>query len=300
MRFVVPSCFVLVLLLLAARVPAVAGGEGGPQAPAELAWRGFVLPARRAVLSAGATGVLVEVPAAMGERVRAGEALARVDPRESEIAVRLAQAALEGARIDLHLADAAAKHAAEAAARAEPGYADLQANAESGRATSAELRDAKRILEDARAEAERARLAIDRAKVEVDRRSLEVDAARLRLDRTTVVAPFDGVVAKIHAAVGESVRADESPVVTIVDPDSVLVHVTDVAADALPVGARVAIDAGAGKAAIPGRVVWSAPPGLLGGGHREGRSGWRGVAVDPSAGEPPPLGTTVTVRAAGG
>jgi len=134
-------------------------------------------------------GQLTQVAVKEGDAVKKGDLLAEVDPRQYRLA-------LDGARARLKAAEAKLKAARIRAANAKKlkddkvvstGEADLYAAAE--------------------AEAEATLLA---EKVEVQRGELTLSWAR-------VVAPFDGLVARVQAAEGGLVAADRTSILTVVD-----------------------------------------------------------------------------------
>jgi RND family efflux transporter MFP subunit len=63
-----------------------------------LALKGYLMPARQVTVGPSVRGRVVELRCEEGQRVRAGDVLARLDPTEYELAVRIAQARLEVTR----------------------------------------------------------------------------------------------------------------------------------------------------------------------------------------------------------
>ena len=70
---------------------------------------GEVLPAHWATLSTQAGGTVAEVLAEEGTEVAAGDPLLRLDPTDAQLAVQQAEAAVEAARAQLLLLEAAAR-----------------------------------------------------------------------------------------------------------------------------------------------------------------------------------------------
>ncbi len=162
---------------------------------------GELRPARRSRIATREPGIVIDLPVVEGQRVLAGETLCRLDGARLEIAVRELAAEIELAR------------SAEVERTAELGRirrdADaIAAAAERGAANPKELADARSAVDAAE------------ARLEQSRRSILVNQARLdlwkrRIADTTIVAPFDGVVASRSTELGEWV-AEGSPILELV------------------------------------------------------------------------------------
>jgi macrolide-specific efflux system membrane fusion protein len=154
---------------------------------------GVVRPQVGAQVAVGsrASGIVRTLHVTLGDRVRAGQLLAELDPLEFEAQVNRA-AALEQST-----------HAERAFAEGE--FERVRQLAASGAATRAELSAALRLVETARAKANEA--------------SAVLDAARAQLSYTRIHAPIGGVVATVSTQEGETVAASfAAPTfVTIVD-----------------------------------------------------------------------------------
>lgn len=146
-------------------------------------WPGRAKATREVNLSFRVAGPLVEGPVDVGVHVRKGDVLARIDPRDFEVALRNVEAKLLKAKATLY--------------RAQQDYKRIsKVKAENPGATSAK-------------DVDRNREVLDLAKAEI--RSLEamVDAAKDRLRYTHVVAPFDGTVVATYVENYEYVQARE-------------------------------------------------------------------------------------------
>ncbi|MHC4108797.1 MAG: efflux RND transporter periplasmic adaptor subunit, partial [Planctomycetota bacterium] len=143
-------------------------------------------------------GLVIDLPVQEGQRVKAGEVLARLDSRRLELRRREVEAD----------AEAAAGIIDERRATLQWRQRDLelyQASYERGGANPKEILDAKSALQIAEARARQAE------------RQLEVIQARAeflkeRLADTTITAPFDGAVVSKHAELGEWVGEGDSVV----------------------------------------------------------------------------------------
>ncbi|HEY7472817.1 MAG TPA: HlyD family efflux transporter periplasmic adaptor subunit [Gemmatimonadota bacterium] len=204
-----------------------------------------------------------------GDRVAAGDTLARLDAAAIESHVAAARAALAAARARLAELEhgfrpqeiVQARAGAEAASER---FEEARLDAERARALYAgeaisrrELERAEAVLATARGDAERTRAQLDLVRegpraeqIAAQRASVEQSEAGLRqaeamLDDTFVRAPFGGIVTIRHREPGETVPAG-APVVTVMDPDDrwVLLYVREDAIGRVSIGqpARVSSD----------------------------------------------------------
>lgn len=139
-------------------------------------------------LGAAAQGLIAEIRADRGDRVRRGDVLLRLESTEEESRRALARLEAEsGIAVDL--------------AERRIAVTEMQANraAELGRRKVMPLSD----VEDATLAAETARLDRDRALLDQARAREELAGAEAAVERKTVRAPFDGVVVERRATLGE-------------------------------------------------------------------------------------------------
>jgi HlyD family secretion protein len=146
---------------------------------------GEIVATRYADIGSSVMGKIVSLPVAEGERVRAGQVLARIDAVQAESEVSSAQAQV----LALEAAQRGAREQVRAAA------AEVAEAEETARAQLAAARAAKdRVLHE-QAAAER-RVAQARAD---KRRASDI------LSKTSIVSPIDGVVTRLHVREGEMV-----------------------------------------------------------------------------------------------
>ena len=238
---------------------------------------GEIVATRFADIGASAMGRLVELAVKEGDRVRAGQRLARIDPVQAASAATAAAeglAALEAdaggarelarqARADLDAAKARADEAAKARARA----ADLRS---AGLLPQADLDAAVAAADSAAAQVVAATAAVARADQARDAAERRVgqgraDQARARdqLDKTDITSPIDGVVTRLDVEEGEMVvigiqNQPGSILMTVSDLSAVNaeVKVAEAGVLRLAVGnpATVTLEAAGGRT-FPGRVV---------------------------------------------
>lgn len=200
---------------------------------------GEIVATRYADIGSSAMGKIVELPVSEGERVAAGQLLARIDPvrAESDVAGAAAQvAALEAeqraaaeqiraATADLTAADARARDAGQQLAR----YRQLS---EAGLLPASELETARAAADAAAAQVGSLRAGLDRARQAADAASRRVAQARAQtvsasdtLAKTAIVSPITGVVTRLR------VRAGEMVVVGIQNqPGTTLMTISDLSA----------------------------------------------------------------------
>jgi len=153
-------------------------------------------------LYARTSGQIVEVHADSGDKVRAGQLLARIEPDEAEKAVQQAKAALRIAEATLSQRQANLQIAQATARRTQTLFAqDLVAQQDEDSA-QADLVGAKAQLE--------------LAKAQIAQAQANLSGARLELQKTRVVAPFDGWVGKRYLDLGDFASTNR-PVFSVVD-----------------------------------------------------------------------------------
>ncbi len=170
---------------------------------------GTVIADRETSLEAEVNGRITAVQSGMveGSRVNQGDVLITIDPRDYELAVAEARAALQRAESSLRLEEgsqAVSKHEMEligAGTTVDPAYQDLM------------LRKPQ----------------LQTAQANVDTARANLDVAQLKLDRTQIRAPFDAVVQAVSVSEGDTARAGKT-LVKLVARDRLFVRAS------LPVG----------------------------------------------------------------
>jgi HlyD family secretion protein len=198
---------------------------------------GEIKPTRYVNVSSNVSGRIVDLRVKEGERVRAGQVLARIDSTRFQAGERQASAALEAARSDLKRMEA-----------------DLEASRLSFQ-RSERMREQQLVSEQA-FEQSQAELRMKQAAVESQRRRIAQQAAILDTDRddlakTIVESPMDGVITSLQKEEGEVVIGAQSfqptVIMTVADLSAmeveVLVDETDIRNLTLGQEAMVRVDA---------------------------------------------------------
>lgn len=194
-----------------------------------------------------------------GARVKAGQSLARIEPREYEIGLARAEAALQAARAQLGLAAEDETDAVDAGNTAIVREARaMHDDARQERDRLAPLLD-QGIVDASAFESAEARFRVTESRlhaalqeVETRRavlaeRRAELEAARQALNDTRIIAPFDGAVSERLAGTGDYL-SEGAPIVRLVrfDPVRVRLAVPERDAPAVHAGqtARISIEGG--------------------------------------------------------
>ncbi|MEM9352523.1 MAG: HlyD family efflux transporter periplasmic adaptor subunit [Planctomycetota bacterium] len=181
--------------------------------------RCLVRPQRDVRIAAEEGGVLIEVPVEEGDRVKAGETLARIDDRQAKAALHVAEIALNAAlkRASDDIDERFAQKAAEVAYVDWKG--DEQANEEQpGAVPLIQVREKRLAFERAKLQIERAANEQVLAGLDADTKKAERDAAQTALERLTLAAPFDGEIVDVYADNAEWVGPGD-PVMRLIRRD---------------------------------------------------------------------------------
>jgi HlyD family secretion protein len=180
---------------------------------------GEIVATRYADIGSSVMGKIVSLPVTEGDRVRAGQVLARIDAVQAQSDVSSAQAqvlALEadelGAREQIRaaVADLAASEAR--AADADQQLAKKRALHDAGLLPVLDYETARSAADSARAQVRSARATVERlqhVQAAAERRVVQARAQQRRagdvLSKTSIEAPIDGVVTRLRVREGEMV-----------------------------------------------------------------------------------------------
>lgn len=203
---------------------------------------GTVQSRRRSEISPGIPGLVVEIPACKGARVKRGDVLLRLNDHEHKAQAELAQRVLETARAQ---ADQL---------RLEAESAERQWKRTEGLAHQQVVSDTATDLDRTRALTTRAGVVAAQARIQEAEASLE--AARATLEKTIITAPFEGVVLDVTTEVGEWISPSPPgvpipPVLDLIDPAALYfsapIDEADVARLRTGLPVRITLDAFRGR-----------------------------------------------------
>jgi RND family efflux transporter MFP subunit len=204
----------------AATPPTQAAAESAVTPPASasvLDASGYVVARRQATLMSKITGRLVEVLVEEGQRIAAGQVIARLDNTNATAALAQAEALLARAEAELRAAEVALADTQPSAERAEEQFRRGLTSSEHVEAARSNF-NSKRMA-----------MLVTQQQVAVAR--AQVGVAKQNLEDTIIRAPFAGVVTVKAAEPGEMVSPSatggftRTGICTIVDMDSLEVEV---------------------------------------------------------------------------
>jgi RND family efflux transporter MFP subunit len=201
---------------------------------------GSLIAHESATLSAKVPGRVESIPVDLGSRVRRGEVLARIEPRDYELKVRQAAAALVQARAALGLpaegdSDQVDPEQVNTVREAQAVLDEAMANLERNTKLSQDKIIAQSELDTMKSAnlvaLHRFQDAREKARQQqalVVQRRVEYEIAKQQLTDSTILAPFDGGIQERRATAGEYLTIG-SPVVTLVrlDPLRLRVEVSE-------------------------------------------------------------------------
>ncbi len=257
-RLLVPAGVILIIMVLrltvfrAAPVPVTVYRvqEGRVEDTVVNSRAGTVNSRHRAKMSPGVSGLVLEIPVRKGEAVKQGQILLRLDAGEYRAQVTLASRSL----------DAAKAAADEAALLADQAMRDRRR----AEALAVQALLSNQALEEAGTRAETAQASRQAARERVRQAEAALAAAQATLDKTTMTAPFAGMVLDVTTEVGEWISPSPPgvfipPVVDLIDPDSLYVSApldeADVARVRSGLPVRITLDAFRGRS-FPGTITY--------------------------------------------
>ena len=271
------------------RTPQSGAGEGPPAQPAvavqaapvqrrtivqEALYYGVLEPRLTVRLAPRMAGRVAAVRAQVGQRVKAGDELVRLETAELEVQVEQARATLAQAEAryqrlkagptpeELEQARAAVAQAVALRDQARRELERTEALRRSGAATEQAYEAALSRFRQAEAQWQSAQAALESleaganaydlaaAEAEVRRARAALEMARLQLSYASLRSPVDGIVTEVALEVGES-ASPAAPALTLADIDELRVVVRVPAEDALRLaaGATATVE----PRAMPGR-----------------------------------------------
>jgi multidrug resistance efflux pump len=185
---------------------------------------GRAVPVRSVALAVEVPGTVASVPVRLGQEVKAGDVLVRMDTAAIDAELAGATAAAAAAAARSAQAEASVTQATEQVKVAEANLEQAQAALETARDRNTGEDEAVAARSAARAQVRAARAALvgaqeaaEAAAAEATRAAAAVTSLEIAKDGLILVATFAGTVASLDARAGEQVAAG-IPLVRIVDP----------------------------------------------------------------------------------
>lgn len=205
---------------------------------------GFTEPYRDIDVAASEMGSLAALEVHEGDRVTAGQVLARLDQTVLTRSLEIARAAMDSrGRLE----------AAKAEARMHQETLDqLEQLLVRGHAS-------QREIDRAQAQRDMAQARLQATQEELGVRSLEFDRTRAQLQERCVRAPIDGIVTQVYKDASEYVSPNDPNVVKIVQLDPLLIVFSVPIADAKSLAAAHAVPVKQGERLIQGTVEFVSP-----------------------------------------
>jgi RND family efflux transporter MFP subunit len=195
--------------------------RGGASDRTGVASNGYIVPRRRASLSTDIPGRLIEMNVEEGTRVQRGDVVARLDSRELQASLARLEADRDGGLAEEERARLALERQQSLSSTDDLSRSELDTAQATARAASARVASL----------------------------SASISEIEARIDKSTVYAPFSGVVVEKNAEVGEVVSSiggganARGSVATLVDFDTleVQIELAQTTLDAARIGAPVLI-----------------------------------------------------------
>ena len=249
---------------------------------ATVATTGSMVPNNQAKLSFKTGGKLVELDVKVGDAVKAGTTLAKIDTTDLQFTLSQNQVNLENAQLslaklqagptpqDVTIAKTALDKSSVALQTAQSAYDKVAWRSDVGMSSQAQaLQSATLDYQSALASYAKATQGTAATDLQIQQNAvksaqIQVDQARSNLLGAVIVAPFDGTISSVTANVGELVGT--SALITIVDTNSMHIEAniaeTDIGKVAIGEAVNITFDSLTGVT-LTGKVTAIAPSGVV-------------------------------------
>jgi HlyD family secretion protein len=201
-------------------------------------------------VGAQTSGLLLQVTADYGTRVRRGQLLAIIDPASSRSALRQVQAQIGSGQASVQQSAAGLDSTKAELERATREYERRAALADRGFSSRKDVEQSRATLDQARAGVREANARIAVARADIDGNRASLAEAVNNLSRTRIVSPIDGVVIDRRIAQGQTVASSfQAPVLFRIAADlkrmqiDVFVDEADIGNVRIGQSARFSVDA---------------------------------------------------------
>ena len=217
---------------------------------------GKIQPKRSVNISADTSGRVTELAVNEGDRVKQGQFLLQIDPRNLRTRVLSGEASLQAAGSTADQLRLALESAKLALKQAEDNYRRQQELSKGGLTTREQLERAENDLKTRQADLRTQEQQVQTQKLRMEQERATLDSARYDLHKVRIESPIDGIVTRRNIEAGETAIigtmnnpgtvlltiADLSVIETEVDVDE-----TDIPTVQLGQKAKITIDALPGK-----------------------------------------------------
>lgn len=214
-RIIIFGLIGLVLFLVILRRTGVIGGSGEMKVAVEevserdivesVSASGKIQPVREVKLSPDVSGEVVELLVKEGDRVKAGDVLARIKPDIYRANYDQIAANVNAQRANMANAEARLSQTEAQFVNTEAAYNRSKTLYDQGAISQSEFDAAKAQYEVAKAEIQASKQSVNAAKYNVYSAMASMNEASNNLTRTTIVAPVDGTISQLNVEVGERV-----------------------------------------------------------------------------------------------
>jgi len=214
-RILIISGVSILLLLIILRITGVIGGNKGIEVAVEKATRrnitqtitasGKIQPVKDVKISPDVSGEIIEILVKEGDKVKAGQVLAKINTDIYKSSYEQASAQLQAQKANLANSEARLKQSEAQLLNAQLTFNRQKQLYEKGAISSSEYETAETNYKVANAEYEAAKQSVKAAQYTVASVEASMDEALKNLNRTTIIAPLSGVVTKLSVEAGERV-----------------------------------------------------------------------------------------------
>ena len=164
---------------------------------------GELRPVRLVAVGAQVSGRIVSLPVRIGQRLKKGDLVARIDGVPQTNDLKTAQAMLADTKAQKRQKEAALAYAESALQRDEE--------------TMAKAATSKDAYESAKATVETTKAQIESLDAQISEAEVKIDVAKVNLAYTEITSPIDGTVLLVEAQEGQTVNAVQSaPTIAVV------------------------------------------------------------------------------------
>jgi HlyD family secretion protein len=166
---------------------------------------GKIQPKRLVNISADTMGRVTELAVEEGDRIKKGQFLLQVDPRNLRTAVTQNEASLEAARSTMNQQNVAIESARAALKQAQDNLVRQQSLWKQGLTTRESLESAENTLRMRQADLNSQEKQIETQKLRMQQEAAQLENAKYNLSKVRIESPIDGIITRRNIEEGETV-----------------------------------------------------------------------------------------------